>query len=106
MTTPADVVAAEARATAARERLNGTVEQLQVQLAPKKLAREAVDSATEGAQSMARASIKTAMRNPSTVTGGAAVLILILCRRPLGRALGLIKRAPSAAQPAHLRHVR
>jgi len=106
MTTPADVVAAEARATAARERLNGTVEQLQVQLAPKKLAREAVDSATEGAQSMARASIKTAMRNPSTVTGGAALFILLLCRKPLGRALGLIKRPPSAAQPAHLRHVR
>lgn len=106
MTTPAEVAAAEARATAARERLNDTVEQLQVQLAPKRLAREAAESVTEGAHSMARASIKTAMRNPSAVTGGGALLVLLLCLKPLGRALGLVKRPPSAAQPAHLRHVR
>lgn len=106
MTTPADVAAAEARAVSARERLNGTVEQLQVQLAPKKLAREAADTVTEGAQSLARTSVKTAMRNPSAVTGGAAFLLLFLCRKPLGRALGLVKPPPSAAQPPHLRRVR
>jgi len=105
VTTPAEVAAAEARALAARERLTSTVEQLQVQLAPKKLVREAADNVTEGAQSMARASVQAAMRNPSAVTGGAALLVLLLCRRPLGRALGLIKRPPSAAQPVHLRRV-
>lgn len=106
MTTPADIAAAEARATAARERLNGTVEQLQVQLAPRKLARDAADNVTEGAQSMARASVKTAMQHPSAVTGGAAFLVLLLCRKPLGRALGLVKPPPSAAQPTHLKRVR
>jgi len=106
MTTPADVTSAEARAMAARQRLTGTVEQLQGQLAPRKLAREAADSMSEHAQSLAHASVKTAMRNPSAVTGAAAVLVLLLCRRPLGRALGLIKPPPSAAQPVHLRRVR
>ncbi|WP_298811022.1 DUF3618 domain-containing protein [uncultured Sphingomonas sp.] len=106
MTSPADVAAAEARAAEARARLNGTVEQLQEQLAPRKLARTAADNVTEGAQLAARASVKTAMRNPSAVTGGVAAVVLLLCRKPLMRALGLSKRPPSAAKPPHLRRVR
>ncbi len=106
MTAPADVAAAEARAAEARARLNGTVEQLQEQLAPRKLARTAADNVAESAQVAARASIKTAMRNPSIVTGGVAAIVLLLCRKPLARALGLSKRPPSAAKPTHLRRVR
>ncbi|WP_366930163.1 DUF3618 domain-containing protein [uncultured Sphingomonas sp.] len=106
MSTPADVAAAEARAAEARARLNGTVEQLQGQLAPRKLARTAADRVTENAQSAARASIKTAMQHPGGVTGGVAAVVLFLCRKPLARALGLSKRPPSPAKPPHLRRVR
>ncbi|MBW6523374.1 DUF3618 domain-containing protein [Sphingomonas sp. RHCKR47] len=106
MSSPADVAAAEARAAEARARLNGTVEQLQEQLAPRKLARTAAENMTEGAQLAARASVKTAMRNPSAVTGGVAAIVMLLCRKPLARALGLSKRPPSAATPPHLKRGR
>lgn len=106
MTTPADVAAAEARAGEARARLAGTVDQLQDQLAPRKLARTAADEVTAYAQSAFHASVKTALRHPSAVTGGFAAVVLLLCRKPLARAFGVGERPPSPAKPPHLKRVR
>ncbi|WP_339348120.1 DUF3618 domain-containing protein [uncultured Sphingomonas sp.] len=76
-----DVAAAQARAEAARQRLTSTVEALQTQLAPERIARRAVSEVSESGSRAARASVAVARRNPVAVAGAAAVLLAALNRK-------------------------
>lgn len=76
-----DVAAAQARAEAARQRLTDTVETLQTQLAPERIARRAVSEVSETGTRAAQASVEAARRNPVAVAGAAAVLLATFNRK-------------------------
>ena len=78
-----EVVKATADAQAARDRLSRDVAALQDRLDPKLLAQEAKDRLTDTGVSVA----ETAKRNPAPFAGGAALLALLLIRKPVGRVL-------------------
>ena len=76
-----ELMAAQARATAARARLNDTVETRQTQLAPDRLARIAVAEVTDSGTRAALASVEVAKRNPAGVAGAALAVVMFLGRR-------------------------
>ncbi|SFP63645.1 DUF3618 domain-containing protein [Sphingomonas rubra] len=77
MTDPAaTLLSAEAEAALARERLSGTVTQLQERLDPQLLVREAQAVGTAAG----RAAVEGARRNPGAVTGAIAAIGLLLAR--------------------------
>lgn len=80
---------AEARAALAREKLNTTVGALQAQLEPQILIQKARDTAVDGGERAARASVDAAKRNPAALAGGAALLAAFLGRRSI---LGGVRR--------------
>lgn len=84
-----EVEAAEARALAARSRLSGTVEALQGELAPERLARVALAEVSDGGARAAQASIDVARRNPAAVAGAGALALAVLNRK---RIAGLLRR--------------
>ena len=84
-----EVEAAEAGALAARARLNGTVEALQRELAPEKLARVALAQVSHGSARAAQTSIDAARRNPAAVAGVGALALAVLNRK---RIAGLLRR--------------
>ena len=91
------LAAAEANATAARERLSTTLSVLQDRLNPKRLARDAVsDMADAGSIAADRAA-----RNPGALAGVIAVAGLFLARHRIGYLFGR-PRAQSRARPANL----
>ena len=82
MTDPAAaLLAAEADAALARERISGTVAQLQERLAPQLLLREAQLAGTAAG----RTAVDGARRNPGAVAGAIAVVGLLLARRRISR---------------------
>lgn len=81
MTPASRLAAAETNAATARDQLSRDLAELQARLDPKLLARSAVDEARE----VGLAGVDTARRNPAAVAGGAAVLALLLFRRPIAR---------------------
>lgn len=97
-----EVTLAEARAAAARDRLNGTAKRLQHQLEPHRLARNALDQVTDGGEQLARAGADAARRNPATVAGAATMLVAFLARKRIGRLFGSSKKpvAQKSALPA------
>lgn len=72
---------AEARAALAREKLNTTVGALQAQLEPQVLIQKARDTAVDGGERAARASVDAARRNPAALAGGVALVAALLGRR-------------------------
>lgn len=92
-----DLTIAESRAQAARQRLAGTLVELQARLNPKALAREAAQELKETGQEMARDGLDAIKRHPLRVGGVAAAIGLLLARRPLRQLLG--KRADETAAP-------
>lgn len=95
MTTPDDVVRAEARVAEARARLSATMGTLQRQLTPQKLAQDVRDGLSEGAQATARATVDAARRNPAAVAGGIALVALVAGRRKIASGIrGLFRRRP------------
>ncbi|WP_375249930.1 hypothetical protein [Sphingomonas sp.] len=79
------VEAAEARAIEARARLTNTVETLQAELAPEKLARAAVAEVTDGGARAAHASVAVARQHPAVLAGAGAVLLALLNRKRIRR---------------------
>jgi hypothetical protein len=78
-----DILAAEARAAAARQRLTSTVGELQERLAPQALARDAVDTLSDAGRKALDSGVETARANPALIAGGAAALLAFLGRRRL-----------------------
>lgn len=98
MTDPAHNLAeAELRAAAARDRLSGTVAQLQERLDPKLLAREAKDAGTAAAL----AGVDHARRNPGVVAGAVGLTGLLLARHRIAR---LFRRKPRRVPAAPIDH--
>lgn len=89
-----DLFTAEADAALARQRLSGTVAQLQARLDPKLLAEEAKDAGF----SAARAGVDGARRNPGIIAGAVAATGLFLARHRIAR-LFRRKPKPLPAQP-------
>ncbi len=88
MTDPqADVVKATADAQAARDKLSRDVNALQEKLDPKVISNRAKARLTNTGVS----TLETVKRNPKPVTGAAAVLALLVVRKPLAR---LFRRRP------------
>lgn len=89
MTDPVNrLVAAEIEATLARERLSSTLAVLQARLAPKRLARRAVDEVTDAGTTAAKVGVATARRNPAALAGLAGIVGLFLARHRLA---GLVR---------------
>jgi Protein of unknown function (DUF3618) len=76
----ANLALAEARAAAARERLNRTIGALQAKLDPRLLAREAMDGLTDSGTKALRTSVDTAKTHPEVVAGVGALAIAWLGR--------------------------
>lgn len=89
-----DVAAAETNALEARARLNGTVEALQSELAPRKLARAAKAEVLDGGGRAARAGWDVARRNPGIVAGAGALLVAFLARKRIADVVGKARRKP------------
>lgn len=99
MTAPGEEIkAAERRATQARERLSGDLQQLQVRLNPKALAREAARSAAEKGQDAADTGLAYARANPAPVAGVLAVTGLLLFRKRIARLFRRKHTVPAQAR--------
>ena len=81
-----DVTLAEARVAEARARLDGTVERLQTELEPRRLARVALAEVTDGGERVARVGADAARRNPGLLAGGAGLLAAVV----VGRGIALV----------------
>ena len=88
--TQTDVAKATAEAQAARDKLQRDVHALQERLDPKTITRQAKGRLTDTGASVA----ETARRNPKPVAGAAALVALVLVRKPLAR---LFRRRPKKA---------
>lgn len=80
-----DVALAETRSAEARRRLDDTVEQLQTELEPRRLARVALAEVTDNGERLARAGADTARRNPGAVAGATALFVAVLARKRIAR---------------------
>lgn len=94
-----NVALAEARASEARRRLDGTVERLQTELEPRRLARVALAEVTEGGERVARAGADVARRNPGVLAGGATLLVALVTGRQIARMFGKKKRQKQLPSP-------
>ena len=93
MSDATDILAAEARAAAAKQRLTSTVGELQERLAAQALAREAADTLSDAGRKALDTGVEKARANPALVIGGAVLLVAVLGRRQL---LSLVRRKKRA----------
>lgn len=82
-----ELAIAKSQAQTARQRLAGTLVELQARLNPKALAREAVQELKETGEEFARNGLDAVKRHPLTVGGIAAAIGLFLARRPIRQLL-------------------
>lgn len=78
-----DIVAAEGRAAAAKQRLTSTVGELQERLAPQALAKEAKDTLADAGRKALDTGVETARANPAAVIGGGALIAAFFARKRL-----------------------
>lgn len=93
-----DVIAARARAAAARARLSGTIDTLQTRLSPRALARDTVDSIADSSERALRNGADTVRRNPGLAAGVVALAGLWLARdrvKAMAASLRPGRRAPA-----------
>ena len=90
-----DLVFAKMRSVEARERLAGTLVELQARLNPKALAREAIQELKETGQEMAREGLEAAKRHPLTLAGAATAVGIFLVRKPLSKLISELSEPPS-----------
>jgi len=91
-----DLDLATARAAEARLRLSATVEALQLRLAPRTIAREAIDGLAATGEKAIDLGAETARQHPGKIVALATLLAALLARRRIG---ALIRRA-RPAKPA------
>ncbi|MFW2852595.1 DUF3618 domain-containing protein [Sphingomonas sp. TX0543] len=91
MTDISELYRAEARAAEARARMNATLGALQVRLAPKNVAREAIGQISETGARAVEASVSAARRHPGKIAGGVALLAAALGHRHIGGALNFFR---------------
>lgn len=96
-----DVAAAERREAVARERLTGTMQELQAKLNPKVIARDAAARAVDSGKEAARTGADIAQRNPGTIAGAVAIIGLFLARHRIAK---LFHRKPKKVPAAPINH--
>ena len=82
------LIAAEARRTAAKLRLQSTLDVLQHRLSPATLRNEAVETVKETAASAARSGAEVVRNHPGKIAAGIGLVGLLLARKPIARAIG------------------
>jgi hypothetical protein len=92
-----DLAFAKMRSAEARERLAGTLVELQARLNPKALARDALQELKETGQEMAREGLEAAKRHPLSLAGAATAVGIFLARKPLSKLIREFGDAPSEA---------
>lgn len=81
---PVTLLEAQARSRSARQRLFGTLEEMQGRLNPVTLAQDAVENV---AGRLLRDGIKTVRSRPKTIAAAAGLAMLFMARKPLARLL-------------------
>jgi hypothetical protein len=97
---PPALAEAEARSRHARERLLGTLGQVQEKLNPIALAQDAVENV---AANVVRDTVETVRSRPRTMALAAGAAILFMARKPLGRLLWQGTKHATATVPASLK---
>ncbi|PKP90406.1 MAG: hypothetical protein CVT77_15165 [Alphaproteobacteria bacterium HGW-Alphaproteobacteria-16] len=97
---PPSLAEAEARSRHARARLFGTLEQVQHKLNPMALAQGAVENVAIG---VFRDGTRVVRERPGAIASAAALAVLFLVRRPLGRLIWRNSARATTARPASLK---
>lgn len=91
---PVPLLEAQARARNARQRLFGTLEEMQGRLNPVTLAQDAVENV---AGRLVRDSVQAVRARPKAIAAAAGLAVLFMARKPLGKLLWSgTKRATAA----------
>ncbi|MEG3179930.1 phosphatase [Sphingomonas sp. LT1P40] len=99
-TLPPALIEAEARSRSARERLFGTLDEVQVKLNPLTLAQDAVGTVANG---LIRDGIDTVRTRPKAMTAAAGLAILFMARKPLAKLLWKGAKHATTTVPASLK---
>lgn len=81
---PVPLLEAQARARAARQRLFGTLDEMQGRLNPVTLAQDAVENV---AGRLLRDGVETVRSRPKAIAAAAGIAVLFMARKPLARLL-------------------
>ncbi|MHA6723052.1 hypothetical protein [Sphingomonas sp. RS2018] len=106
MTVDPQLLAARARVAAAKAQLDTSVAEAKVRLEPRALARETVSGVRDRSQAAAKAGLATAREQPAVVAVAAALIGVILARKPIKRSLRPLFRGKgdaTAAEPRELK---
>jgi len=101
--TPEHVAQAEARIGEARERLLGTLGELQQRLRPSTLAQDAVESAAAGIATVARNGANAVRKRPIAIAAVASAIGLFMARGAIG---SIMKGDATPAKPDSLKSKR
>jgi ElaB/YqjD/DUF883 family membrane-anchored ribosome-binding protein len=97
----ASLAVAAQRSAQARQRLAGTLVEIQARLNPKALAREAAQDLREAGEELAREGLESIKRHPLPVVGVLAAIGLFFARRPVRALLAkLPDETPARETPA------
>ena len=81
---PPALIDARARSDNARQRLFGTLDEMQARLNPVTLAQDAVETVASG---LVRDGIRTVRARPKAIAAAAGLAVLFMARKPLARLL-------------------
>lgn len=81
---PVPLLEARVRLQSARERLFGTLDEMQTRLNPVTLAQDAVETVASG---LVRDSVATVRKRPKAIAAAAGLAVLFMARKPLARLL-------------------
>lgn len=88
MTADPTLIAARARALAARQRLDASLAQAKDRLNPRSLAADAVDGARDKAVEVAQTGLQVARERPAVAAAVVGAIGLVLARKPLAGWVG------------------
>ncbi len=94
------LIEAEARTRNARERLFGTLDEVQLKLNPMTLAQDAVGTVANG---LIRDGIETVRSRPKALTAAAGLAVLFMARKPLAKLLWKGAKHATATVPTSLK---
>lgn len=97
---PPELSEAQARSQNARQRLLGTLGEMQTRINPVTLAQDAVETVATG---LMRDSIRTVRARPGAIAAAAGVAVLFMARKPLARWLWRGAKHATAAVPKSLK---
>lgn len=100
---PVSLLEAQARSRSARQRLLGTLDEMQGRLNPVTLAQDAVENV---AGRLLRDSVETVRSRPKVIAAAAGLAVLFMARKPLARLLWQGTKRATAAGAKSLKRSR